>query len=337
MIIQCRKCETRFRFDDSLIEGDGVWVRCSRCQEVFFQERPPGQTAPPAEAGEPEIPSIRISEARRIPEESFALADEKTAVTQEEQTAPEPSPVEKGAGEVVPEIDAEPSPSAVGAVMEEPTPELSPGDEEIHETEEPPEAKPEGRRWGRALVRIFAMLILAALIAGGVYLWLFPEAQQRVLESAAPLLREIPGMEKIVGTADKASETALAPIRLKDVRQRSMTNLLMGNLTVIEGIAVNQSPYPLAKIRIRLVISDAYDVVLGERIVYCGNILTDAELNTLAEAEILRELSTPQGTDVPNEKVAPNGGEIPFMIVFSQEQAGAIKTVVMPAGAERAK
>jgi hypothetical protein len=111
----------------------------------------------------------------------------------------------------------------------------------------------------------------------------------------------------------------------------------MGNLTVIEGIAVNQSPYPLAKIRIRLVISDAYDVVLGERIVYCGNILTDAELNTLAEAEILRELSTPQGTDVPNEKVAPNGGEIPFMIVFSQEQAGAIKTVVMPAGAERAK
>jgi hypothetical protein len=123
-------------------------------------------------------------------------------VTQEEQTAPEPSPVEKGAGEVVPEIDAEPSPSAVGAVMEEPTPELSPGDEEIHESEELPEAKPEGRRWGRALVRIFAMLILAALIAGGVYLWLFPEAQQRVLESAAPLLREIPGMEKIVGTAD---------------------------------------------------------------------------------------------------------------------------------------
>ena len=39
MIIQCRKCDTRFRFDDTLIEGDGVWVRCSRCQNVFFQER----------------------------------------------------------------------------------------------------------------------------------------------------------------------------------------------------------------------------------------------------------------------------------------------------------
>ncbi len=330
MIIQCRKCETRFRFDESLIEGDGVWVRCSRCQEVFFQERAPGQMVPPAETGEPEIPSIRISEARRIPGESFALADEGPSGPEGERTTPTD---EKGAGEGSPEIDMEPSPSGIGTVLEEPTP--GP-DEETREAEAPPEAKPEGRRWGRALLRIFAMLILAALIAGGVYLWLFPEAQQRVLESAAPWLREIPGMEKIIGKADKASETALTPIRLKDVRQRSMTNLLMGNLTVIEGIAVNQSPYPLAKIRIRLVISDAYDVVLGERIAYCGNILTDAELNTLAEAEILRELSTPQGTDFPNDKIAPNGGEIPFMIVFSQEQAGAIKTVVMPAGAERA-
>jgi hypothetical protein len=82
-----------------------------------------------------------------------------------------------------------------------------------------------------------------------------------------------------------------------------------------------------------LVISDAYDVVLGEKVVYCGNLLTDAELNTLAEAEMQRELSTPQGTDVSNERIPPNG-EIPFMIVFSQEQAGAIKTVVMPAGAD---
>ena len=131
----------------------------------------------------------------------------------------------------------------------------------------------------------------------------------------------------------KTRETSQAPVRIKDVRQRSVTNLLVGTLRVIEGTAVNQSSTPLANVRVRLVISDAYDVVLGEKIAYCGNLLTDAELNTLAEAEIQRELSTPQGTDVPNQRIAPNG-EIPFMIVFSQEQAGAIKTVVMPAGAD---
>lgn len=40
MIIQCRQCRTRFRFDDSLMEPDGMWMRCSRCRHVFFQENP---------------------------------------------------------------------------------------------------------------------------------------------------------------------------------------------------------------------------------------------------------------------------------------------------------
>ncbi len=132
----------------------------------------------------------------------------------------------------------------------------------------------------------------------------------------------------------KSGGTVLTPVRIKDVRQRSVANLLTGNLRVIEGVAVNQAPYPLARIRVRLVIADAYDVVLGEKIVYCGNLLTDAELGAMAETEIQRELSIPQGSDVSNERIAPNG-EIPFMIVFSQEQAGTVKTTVVPAGADR--
>ena len=132
----------------------------------------------------------------------------------------------------------------------------------------------------------------------------------------------------------KNGGTVLAPVRIKDIRQRSVANLLAGNLRVIEGVAVNQASYPLARIRVRLVIADAYDVVLGEKIVSCGNLLTDAELGAMAEAEIQRELSIPQGSDVSNERIAPNG-EIPFMIVFSQEQAGAVKTTVIPAGADR--
>jgi hypothetical protein len=113
-----------------------------------------------------------------------------------------------------------------------------------------------------------------------------------------------------------------------------VANLLVGNLRVIEGIAVNQSSYLQSKIRVRLVISDVSDAVLGEKVVYCGNLLTDAELSTLADAEIQRELAVPQGSDVANEKIPPKG-EIPFMIVFSQEQAGVIKIAVTPAGVER--
>ncbi|MDD2734523.1 MAG: DUF3426 domain-containing protein [Desulfuromonadaceae bacterium] len=35
MIIQCEKCQTRFRLDDSRVTGKGVKVRCTKCKHVF--------------------------------------------------------------------------------------------------------------------------------------------------------------------------------------------------------------------------------------------------------------------------------------------------------------
>ena len=40
MIIRCRQCRTKYAFDDALMQGDGVWMRCSRCQHVFFLDNP---------------------------------------------------------------------------------------------------------------------------------------------------------------------------------------------------------------------------------------------------------------------------------------------------------
>ncbi len=335
MIIQCRKCETRFRFDEALIEGDGVWVRCSRCQNVFFQERPAGETSPLTPTGE--IPSVRISDANRVPDDRFPRADEHLPrVERERVDAPPPRRIEEEE-QISPEFGRDPVIEGMEAGMDAEAlgGPAAAGDEIAEEDdEESPEAEPGQRRWGRMILKIAALVLFMGLVAGSVSLWVFPAFRSQALEWAAPWLREVPGMDMLLGTEAKSRGTALAPVRIKDVRQRSVTNLLVGTLRVIEGVAVNQSSALLDNIRVRLVISDAYDVVLGEKITYCGNLLTDAELNTLAEAEIQRELSTPQGTDVPNQRIAPNG-EIPFMIVFSQEQAGAIKTVVMPAGADR--
>lgn len=62
MIIQCRQCRTRFRFDESLMESDGMWMRCSRCRHVFFQDNPaklskPVVEPPPASVVSPQ-PSV---------------------------------------------------------------------------------------------------------------------------------------------------------------------------------------------------------------------------------------------------------------------------------------
>jgi predicted Zn finger-like uncharacterized protein len=332
MIIQCRKCETRFRFDDHLMDGDGVWVRCSRCQHVFFQERTAGDPS----VGEPEIPSVRISDARRAPDDRFPVADERplpTAVKAEIPLQPREN------AEKTPPAEFEKEPSLKGLEAEMGTEALDgpaagvEKEQEAAEGEE--EAAVEGRRrWGRTLLKLIALMVFMGIVAGTVYLYLFPDVRTQVLVLASPWLRGVPVLENLVGTEMKSGGTVLTPVRIKDLRQRSVANLLTGNLRVIEGVAVNQASYPLARVRVRLVIADAYDVVLGEKIVFCGNLLTDAELGAMAEPEIQRELSIPQGSDVSNERIAPNG-EIPFMIVFSQEQAGAVKTTVIPAGADR--
>ncbi|MBI5468984.1 MAG: zinc-ribbon domain-containing protein, partial [Deltaproteobacteria bacterium] len=41
MIIQCDKCSTKFRLDDSRVSGNGVRVRCTKCQNVFIVAPPP--------------------------------------------------------------------------------------------------------------------------------------------------------------------------------------------------------------------------------------------------------------------------------------------------------
>jgi predicted Zn finger-like uncharacterized protein len=40
MIITCAKCRTKYRFDDSLMTGNGLWMRCSTCQHEFFEPNP---------------------------------------------------------------------------------------------------------------------------------------------------------------------------------------------------------------------------------------------------------------------------------------------------------
>jgi predicted Zn finger-like uncharacterized protein len=334
MIIQCRKCETRFRFDENLMEGDGAWVRCSRCQHVFFQERP----ASDFPAAEPEIPSVRISDARRTPNDHFPATEEGPASAGLKMEIPlQP----KAGAEQTPAIEFEKESSLEGLEADlgreplgGPASGVEKGEEAADREDEAAEGGTGRKRWGRMLLKLFALLIFMAIVAGTVYLYLFPEVRTQVFAWASPWLRGVPVLENLAGTEMKSGGTVLSPVRIKDVRQRSVANLLTGNLRVIEGVAVNQASYPLSRIRVRLVIADAYDVVLGEKVVSCGNLLTDVELSAMAEAEIQRELSIPQGSDVSNERIPPNG-EIPFMIVFSQDQAGAVKTTVVPAGADR--
>lgn len=55
MIIQCPKCLTKFKLDDSKISDEGTRVRCTKCKEVFVAKRETAPPPPPPPV-QPEIP-----------------------------------------------------------------------------------------------------------------------------------------------------------------------------------------------------------------------------------------------------------------------------------------
>ncbi|MFH1059545.1 MAG: zinc-ribbon domain-containing protein, partial [Pseudomonadota bacterium] len=55
MIVQCEKCDTSFKLDDTLVPPAGAWVRCSQCQDVFHVDAPDGPPPAAHRAQEPDF------------------------------------------------------------------------------------------------------------------------------------------------------------------------------------------------------------------------------------------------------------------------------------------
>lgn len=69
MIIQCDKCATKFRLDDSRITPNGVKVRCTKCDNVFIVTPPP----PPEEVHVEELFGVAPGE-QAVPQPAHAGA-----------------------------------------------------------------------------------------------------------------------------------------------------------------------------------------------------------------------------------------------------------------------
>jgi predicted Zn finger-like uncharacterized protein len=300
MIVHCKNCGTKFRFDEILIEGEGIWVRCNQCKNLFFLDNPVKKETEP-------IPD-QEKDRERNPSEPQKIVQEQILTDREEDAGrKEVLPV----GDIekdVPDLDKH---TLTGAEKDK--------DAEKHEDEvsEEEAGKKRVTPRGRQVAYLFIVLII-----GCVYLLFFAETGGQTL------------FEKILGTAQKNDEVGPAQVEITDVRQRIVNNLPMGTIRIVEGTAINQSSFPMTRIKVKGEITDAYTVVLGVRESYCGNLLTDNELATMTEDQIQRELSNPQGSDVSNDRIGPQG-QIPFMIVFTREPAGFVKTFVIPVGAER--
>jgi len=322
MIIKCRKCETTFRFEDQLMTGEGVWVRCSRCRNEFFQDNPLWCPEPLSTSG-PERTEIRDREEIGDP---AAAKDEAGRRGREEREASLPSRVK----EIRDIMAAEPETIVLKAPEFE-YPEAPATEESVmelfKEAEEPatPAKKPKFAAVGSFFAYLFLALSIVILL-GGLYLWLFPESKLAVNFFSS----YFPGAKGFGKTTDSLA----GRIALQDVRQHYVNNWLLGNLRVLEGAAVNTSDFSLTNVQVRGRVYDGAGKILGERVSLCGNLITDAELATLTEEEIQKKLTQPQGGDPGNDRLSPRS-QLPFMVVIAHEQPGAVKTTVMVAGAEK--
>jgi len=309
MIIQCRQCRTKFKFDDTLMQGSGVWLRCSRCGHVYYQENPlmkpdvilPSEPARPVEESIPAKNSVDLS--TQSPSVVYRDADGFHSLDKVMET-------KKYLNEEV-NLD-------MGKTPEE---SISGENEEVVE-KELASPKSSGKTWKIAVWSVFVILIIPAVI----YFVVFPNIGEQIIKNVLVS----------VGILEPARPEIVIShaVKLQDVRHRMINNYILGQIGVVEGTAVNRADYPISRILIKGEILDAYSVMLGEHTSYAGNILTDEELTNLSEEEILTKLSQPQGVNNSNDKIMSNG-QIPFMIVFSHEPAGVIKTTVVTVGAER--
>lgn len=309
MIIQCRQCRTKFKFDDTLMQGSGVWLRCSRCGHVYFQEnhlmKP--ETDLPSELPklvEEPIPAENSAElSTESPSIGYRDADGFHSLDKVMET-------KKYLKDEV-NLDMEKTPEES----------ISGKNEEVVQ-KKLASPKSSGKIWKIAAWSVFVILIIPAAI----YFLVFPEFGEQIINNVLVS----------VGISEPAKPEIVVSqaVKLQDVRHRMINNYILGQIGVVEGTAVNRADYPISRILIKGEILDAYSVVLGEHTSYAGNILTDEELTNLSEEEILIKLSQPEGLNNSNDKIMPNG-QIPFMIVFSREPAGVIKTTVVTVGAER--
>lgn len=203
------------------------------------------------------------------------------------------------------------------------------GGKDIEKAAKPEKDKIKKKRSILKFIAWFSLLLLVFLLAGGLYLWLFPQSGQRIWQRLFPCC---PLIGNILD--GKTREQFLDKVRIKDIRQRYINNCQVGNIRVIEGAAVNSNKHSLTRIQVRGKLYDAENRVIAQQLSYCGNLLTEAELSTFTEEGIQRELALPQGSDISNDRIHPNA-LIPFMIVFVHDRLEAVKTTVMTAGAEK--
>lgn len=186
--------------------------------------------------------------------------------------------------------------SAVPPPQEDSGPDLS--DLVDANTERKREKKKRGSYKGLILALVFLLFA-----AGGIYALL---VYTPVVEKIQALLTP----EEKINPADLVRHIAL-----RGVRQYNVNNEKSGNISVIEGKAVNGFPDSRELIRIEAALYDAGGNMLVSKQQLAGTSVSLFQLRVLGEQELEQALANKIDILTNNTNVQP-AAEVPFMVVF---------------------
>ena len=271
-------------------------------EEVTLEEEPGKEEAPEAaEEALEETLDLEIEEAEE--EEPVLEEAEEETVTVEEEPGKEEAPEA--------EAQEEPTEELSDAVSADPVEEA--GEEETKQVEEKPPPPPVSEEEPPTRKRIstpIMIVLVFAVLAGGAF------AAYSLLKSFDI---KIPFLEFLTGAPEPVTiESGNLRITLLDqlIKGEFVENSTYGHLFVIKGKVRNDYSEARSFIMIKGVLYSKSGEAVQHKTVYCGNTLSETDLQALDKATIETKLRNKFGDERSNFRV-PSGKVLPFVIVFS--------------------
>jgi predicted Zn finger-like uncharacterized protein len=323
MIIECEKCTSQFRLDETTLKPGGSKVRCSVCSHVFTAyppeevpveepatddymedalaetvalDSPPvfeEEAGPPEEGGAPDFDeafeeAMAEEEVRPVSLDDIPEEEEGLELLDMAEAVDRAATIEE---EIIRE-DAERKVS-----------EMPPAGEAGEATAKIPPAK---KKRGRMRLFPIILVIIVVVLAGALGIFFL-----------APDL--IPDSLSVFKPAKKQEVTDIGVRRLsfKAVAGSFVDSRQAGQLFVIRGMVNNNYPKSRSFILVKGAILDDKGKIVKRKMAYAGNTFTDEQLQAMSIEQINQGLKNRPGKGNRNVKIQP-GASIPIMVVFNE-------------------
>ena len=324
MIIECKKCGSKFKLDEGLLREEGSKVRCSVCKSVF-KAYPGGvvpafddkwkavdqslgetvtlDTHPTLEEQRPAEPlledTFEAELAKALQEESKTKRIETISPDQipEEEEEELRFDFEESTSRE-PRMEATPASSTLQR-------ELTKITEAPAKAERPPAVK--RKKGGLPKVVVIALIVLLLLTGGATALLYF--APEQVPESLISLL----------GVAGKpeVKDPGVRRLTFKNVSGKFYQSTKAGNLFCVQGMVFNNYPGSRSYIRVKGSLLDEKGVAVKQKLAFAGNTFTENELKDMSLEQVNQGLNNRTGKGNANVNVKSQAS-VPFMIVFNE-------------------